>query len=213
MSPLKKTRKRQKVKAKSELSRSNLVIGLTGPFGSGCGEMRKVLEDLKFHGFKISDDIRGELRATRGLIEKGQPNWRKKLQDHGNKQREENRGYWVNKVMKRINEANVGDEEVVIDGFRNSQEVQEIRKIYPNFFLVAICAEKNERWQRVKADYEGRYNEFERDDRRDRSEDFDWGQCVKNVWITRIMSTITTKVSLFTHKERKSRIWIRLRER
>ena len=38
--------------------RSNLVIGLTGPFGSGCGTMRKVLEDsFSFKPFKISDDI------------------------------------------------------------------------------------------------------------------------------------------------------------
>lgn len=175
--PKKKPREKQEKKAK--LSRSNLVIGLTGPFGSGCGEMRKVLEGFDFKSFKISDDIRGELRKVNKLILKGQPNWRKALQDHGNKQRKRDRGYWVNKVVERINAANIGDKKVVIDGFRNFQEIQEIRKIYPHFFLVAICAEKNERWQRVKNDYEGRYNEFERDDRRDRSEDFDWGQSVQ----------------------------------
>src|SRR3972149_5166262 len=169
--------KKQKEKVKH--TRPNLVIGLTGPFGSGCGEMGKVLESLKFHAFKISDDIRKELRNTNKLIEKGKPNWRKVLQDHGNKQRKENQGYWVNKVVERINAANIGDDDIVIDGFRNFQEVQEIRKIYSHFFLVAICAEKNERWQRVKNDYEGRCNEFERDDRRDRSEDFDWGQGVQ----------------------------------
>ncbi len=177
--PKEKTSKRQKVKAKSELGRPNLIIGLTGPFGSGCGEMRQVLENLKFHPFKISDDIRQELETTGGLIEKGKLNWRKVLQDHGNNKREKSRDYWVKKVLDRINAADIGDDEVVIDGFRNFQEVQEIRKIYPNFFLVAICAEKSERWQRVKSDYEGRYNEFERDDRRDRSEDFDWGQGVQ----------------------------------
>ena len=175
--PKKKPREKQEKKAK--LSRSNLVIGLTGPFGSGCGEMRKVLEGFGFKSFKISDDIRGELRKVNKLILKGQPNWRKVLQDHGNKQRKRDQGYWINKVVERINAANIGDKKVVIDGFRNFQEVQEIRKIYPHFFLVAICAEKNERWQRVKNDYEGRYNEFERDDRRDRSEDFDWGQSVQ----------------------------------
>jgi len=177
--PKKKPRKKQKQKEKVKLARPNLVIGLTGPFGSGCGEMRRALESLKFHAFKISDDIREELRNTNKLIEKGKPDWRKVLQDHGNKRRKEDRGYWVNRVVERITAANIGDDKVVIDGFRNFQEVQEIRKIYPHFFLVAICAEKNERWQRVKDDYEGRYNEFERDDRRDRSEDFDWGQSVQ----------------------------------
>jgi deoxycytidylate deaminase len=178
--PKKKPRKKQKQKEKVKLARPNLVIGLTGPFGSGCGEMRRALESLNFHAFKISDDIREELRKTNKLIEKGNPNWRKVLQYHGNNRRKEReRGYWVNKVVERINAANIGDDNIVIDGFRNFQEVQEIRKIYPHFFLVAICAEKNERWQRVKDDYEGRYNEFERDDRRDRSEDFDWGQSVQ----------------------------------
>jgi len=177
--PKKKPRKKQKQKEKVKLARPNLVIGLTGPFGSGCDEMRKVLESLEFHAFMISDDIREELRSTNKLIEKGEPDWRKVLQDHGNKRRKEERGYWVNRMVERITAANIGDDKVVIDGFRNFREVQEIRKIYPHFFLVAICAEKNERWQRVKDDYGGRYNEFERDDRRDRSEDFDWGQSVQ----------------------------------
>ncbi|MDT8302289.1 MAG: AAA family ATPase [Sedimentisphaerales bacterium] len=174
----KETKKKQEQQKKDKLARPNLVIGLTGPFGSGCGEMRKVLESLNFHAFKISDDIRGELNRTGELIEKGKQNWRKVLQDHGNKKRKEDQSYWINKVVGRINEANIGNDKVVIDGFRNFQEVQKIREIYPIFFLVAVCAEKNERWQRVKKDYDG-YNEFERDDRRDRSEDFDWGQNVQ----------------------------------
>lgn len=56
---------------KTKFARSNLVIGLTGPFGSGCGEMRKVLENFKFHPFKISDDIREELKKAKKLIKKG----------------------------------------------------------------------------------------------------------------------------------------------
>lgn len=170
---------KQRQKEKVIIDRSNLVVGLTGPFGSGCGEMRKVLEVLGFHPFKISDDIRKELEGQKKLIEKGKPNWRKVLQDHGNEMRKGNLDYWIKKVVARIYKEKTGDGKIVIDGFRNFQEVQEIRKIYPNFFLVAICAQKNERWQRVKNDYEGRYNEFERDDRRDRSEDYDWGQSVQ----------------------------------
>lgn len=160
-----------------QIYRPNLIIGLTGPFGSGCGEMRKVLETMNFHPFKISDDIRRELNSI--VIPKGEQNWRKVLQDHGNEKRKIDKGYWVKKVVDRIEKSSIGGDQIVIDGFRNFQEVQEIRKIYPNFFLVAICAEKNERWQRVKNDYDGRYNEFERDDSRDRNEDFIWGQNVQ----------------------------------
>lgn len=161
-----------------KIGRPNLVIGLTGPFGSGCGQMRQVLESVGFRSFKISDDIRGELKGKK-LIKKGEPNWRKILQDHGNDMRREHRVYWIERLVKRIDAEGIGESNIVIDGFRNFQEVQEIRKVYPKFFLVAVCAEKNERWQRVKNDYEGRYNEFERDDRRDRSEDFSWGQSVQ----------------------------------
>ncbi|MEK6704188.1 MAG: AAA family ATPase [Bdellovibrionota bacterium] len=165
--------------SKLDFGRPNLVVGLTGPFGSGCGEMRKALENRGFHPFRISDEIRKELKDKGELIGKGKPNWRKTLQDHGDEARKGNSDYWIRKVVDRIEKAGIGNDEIVIDGFRNFQEVQEIRKIYPNFFLVAICAQKNERWQRVKNDYEGRYNEFERDDRRDRSEDFVWGQSVQ----------------------------------
>lgn len=168
-----------KQEQKVRIGRPNLVVGLTGPFGSGCGEMRKVLEALGFHPFKISDDIREELKGEKKLLEKGKPNWRKVLQDHGNEMRKASQDYWIRKMVTRIEKEDIGEGKIVIDGFRNFQEVQEIRKIYPNFFLVAICAQKNERWQRVNDDYEGRYNEFERDDRRDRSEDFAWGQSVQ----------------------------------
>jgi len=174
-----KPTKKQVKNEPTKPNRSNLVIGLTGPFGSGCGEMRKILEKLKFCSFKISEDIRKELREKKGLIEKGELGWRKVLQDHGNKRRKKNRAYWIEKVRAKIDQARVGNKDIVIDGFRNFQEVQEIRRIYPLFFLVAIYAEKDERWKRVRDDYNGRYNEFETDDRRDRNEDFDWGQSVQ----------------------------------
>ena len=161
--------------------RSNLVIGLTGPFGSGCSEMRAVLaqKEFGFRAFKISDDIRRELQDEGNLVEKGNLGWRKILQERGNGRRKKDRAYWVKKVLERIDDAGIKAENIVIDGFRNFQEVQEIRKVYPRFFLVAICADKEERWMRVRSDYRGNYNEFERDDRRDQNEEFDWGQSVQ----------------------------------
>ncbi len=161
--------------------RSNLVIGLTGPFGSGCSQMRQVLAngEFGFHPFKISDDIREELGEEGKLIEKGRLGWRKVLQDRGNERRQQDRAYWVKKALSRIDKADVKHDNIVIDGFRNFLEVQEIRKIYPRFFLVAVCAEKEERWKRVYKDYSGNYSDFEDDDRRDQNEDFEWGQSVQ----------------------------------
>jgi len=94
---------RKKNKSESQIGRSNLVIGLTGPFGSGCGEMRKVLETLDFHPFKISDDIRKELKGKNKLVEKGKPNWRKVLQDHGNEKRQNHhQDYWIKRLWTEL---------------------------------------------------------------------------------------------------------------
>jgi deoxycytidylate deaminase/dephospho-CoA kinase len=177
----KKTEKAAETVPEGRHGRSNLVIGLTGPFGSGCSTMLSVLkQEFGFVPFKISEDIREELsKSSNKLIKKGKPGWRRVLQEHGNKQRKGDTAYWINKAIKRIDEKHIGDKDIVIDGFRNFKEVEEIRKIYPRFFLVAICAEKDERWKRVRDDYGGRYNEFEDDDRRDQNEDFDWGQSVQ----------------------------------
>lgn len=159
--------------------RSNLVIGLTGPLGSGCGAMRRVLEGLGFESFRISDYIREELRREGKVIPKGKRNWRRVLQDQGNKRRMKDRSYWIDKVLKSIDEKVDENAKIAIDGFRNIREVQAIRAVYPRFFLVAIYAEKDERWKRVLHDYKGNYNEFDRDDRRDRDENLDWGQTVQ----------------------------------
>lgn len=179
MSPLKKTRKRQKVK--SELSRSNLVIGLTGPFGSGCSEMATVLTDKSFgfHLLKISDDIRQEVQNAGRTIEKGKPGWRRLLQEYGNKRRKKDSSYWAKKVVEKIDKSDIGSEAIVIDGLRNLQEVQEFRKIFTKFFVVAVCAERDQRWKRVQNDYNGDFNEFKKDDRRDKNEHFPWGQSVQ----------------------------------
>ncbi len=50
---------------------------------------------------------------------------------------------------------------------------------FPRFFLVAICAEKENRWKRVSRDYCGRQGEFDRDDRRDENEGLAWVQTVQ----------------------------------
>lgn len=94
---------KKKQSKETGFGRSNLVIGLTGPFGSGCGEMRKILEGRGFRPFKISDEIRGELGKKKKLIDKGKPDWRKTLQDHGDKKRDGKPDYWIRKVVNGIN--------------------------------------------------------------------------------------------------------------
>lgn len=130
---MKRTSRTDKATAEIRFGRSNLVIGLTGPFGSGCSKMLEVLskQEFGFRPFKISDYIREELKGSSRVINKGKPGWRKVLQDHGNKRRQKDIAYWVNKVIDRIDKDGVKEEDIVIDGFRNFGELQEIRKIYP----------------------------------------------------------------------------------
>jgi len=59
--------------------RSNLVIGLTGPFGSGCSTMRDILAQAPFgfRPFKMADDIRREVEQMGKVTAKGKKGWRR----------------------------------------------------------------------------------------------------------------------------------------
>ena len=164
--------------------RDNLVIGLTGPVGSGASTMAKILEkDYDFHRFKMSDEITAELSQQGCLKSRGEFGWRSQKQDHGNLRRKETLGtgcrYWVDKVLARIDQAGIGSAPVVIDGIRNHHEVEALRRAYFNFFLIAVCAEREYRWARVKEDYGDKFAEFKRDDQRDNDEGLEWGQTVQ----------------------------------
>lgn len=158
---------------------SNLVIGLTGPVGSGCSSMAAVLQSLNFRFYRLSEEIRDEMKAKGCLPRRRNRDYRKRLQDYGNQRRGGDLAYWVNKLLERVQREDVGNSPIVIDGIRNFGEVQRLRHAYPNFFLVAICAEREHRWSRVKLDYGGRQSEFERDDLRDQNEDLPHGQQVQ----------------------------------
>jgi deoxycytidylate deaminase len=142
--------------------------------------MAKTLESSHdFRRYKISDEIRSELESKGALAEKPRENWRKAMQDHGNLRRQEKPEYWSEKIADKIFQDVSDEKPIVIDGIRNHHEVRFLRHTFPNFFLIAVCAEKENRWPRVKDDYDGRQAEFERDDRRDQNENVEHGQTVQ----------------------------------
>ena len=173
--------------------KGNLVIGLTGPVGSGCSTMVSRLSKIllsvsdkaapvNFRCYKISDEILEELEPNRDKWPafKKSPLYREKLQNHGNKRRKETRDYWVQKIVMRMDSDGVENGPVVIDGIRNTYEVEAFRRIYHSFYLVAICSDTEERWARIGEDkYQGNAVQFRIDDDRDRGEDFTWGQSVQ----------------------------------
>jgi len=158
---------------------SNLVIGLTGPVGSGCSSMACILQEQGFKSYRLSEEIRKDMKEQNCLPRRRTKDCRKKLQDHGNQRRQEHLVYWVDRLLDTIRGDAVGESPIAVDGIRNFGEVQRLRLEYPNFYLIAVCAEREHRWARVKSDYQGRQSEFERDDRRDQNEDIAHGQQVQ----------------------------------
>jgi deoxycytidylate deaminase len=162
-----------------DLKTNRLVIGLTGPVGSGVSTAAQALRENGFALAKLSDPMKEELRRREGLSgnspieERTVHDFRKKLQDIGNEGRRKSPSCWLDKMSL----SEVGD--IVIDGIRNYDEVRVLRKRYPEFFfLIALHASPDTRWHRVQDVYDKNLRLFERDHLRDSAEDLPEGQQV-----------------------------------
>ena len=168
----------------------NFVIGLTGSLGSGCSTLSRALESKGFKRISLADPIKDKFRELYSGMEPTKDSfgedWRAELQDIGNKGRQgeyiqDNTGghkdYWINLALKAV-EGHQGD--IVIDGIRNSGEVEALREKYPHmhFWLVAVYADYEKRYERVRERYQNE-EVFKRDDLRDSNEDERFGQNVQ----------------------------------
>lgn len=144
-----------------------IIIGLTGPFGSGCSYIaRNILEKMGYEYISLSDILRSlsdkQLKRT-------------ELQDFGNSiRRDKGNGFLAQEAIKKINTS--GNVKFVIDSIRNTHEVEELKKTFPSFFLLATWANKEIRWERVKDIYSNNIALFEQDDKRDSDEKIENGQ-------------------------------------
>lgn len=149
------------------------IIGLTGPIGSGVTTVSHFLVAKGFHRLSLSAPIKAELlkreKKNANYTISKIPNWRKKLQDIGDEGRVKSLSYWIDLALKDLPKTAVN---IVIDTIRNEGEVEGLRSRYTNTFLVAVIADRETRWNRVKKIYTGDQAEFDRDDERD-SEDKD----------------------------------------
>jgi deoxycytidylate deaminase len=159
-----------------------LVIGITGPVGSGVSTTAKALANQGgFHLVSLAHHIKEELRQKENLQpitplnEKTVPDFRRKLQDIGNSRRESSPSYWVDKALLGL----PSNKDIVIDGIRNLAEVEALRSKFSRFFLIAVHAPPEVRWSRVQEQYDKNYKAFERDDKRDSEEDSKFGQQVE----------------------------------
>ncbi|HEX6781817.1 MAG TPA: deaminase [Solirubrobacterales bacterium] len=147
------------------------VIGLTGPFGSGCTTAARLLEtgDPPFTVIRLSDVLR-EIGGPE--LDRGQ------LQDLGNRlRRGEGNEALVVRGLGGLLDAQPALERVAIDGLRNLGEIRWLQKaLGDRFSLFAVLAEIPERFDRQNTDMSPQqFNEL---DQRDQGEDEDFGQQV-----------------------------------
>ena len=144
------------------------IIGLTGPFGSGCSYIaKKIIAALGYEYISLSELLRDEIGHS-GYS-------RSALQDKGNELRvQKGAGYLAQKAIEKIE--NSDKNKFVIDSIRNTHEIEIIKDVFPVFYLFATWANKDTRWNRVKEKYEDNIALFNQDDARDKDEKDEHGQ-------------------------------------
>lgn len=150
---------------------NKIIIGMTGPFGSGCTYIAKqILEHKGYKYISLSQLLKDEL-------EEGAPNDRTNLQDFGNAMREK---YGPDVLAKKAYEiiSKSENEKWVVDSIRNTHEIEFLKKTVGTFYVIATWADQETRWKRVEDKYKRDRVAFENDDTRDSREDFENGQQV-----------------------------------
>lgn len=144
------------------------VIGMTGPFGSGCTYISKnVLAKMGYEYISLSEILRAATER--------QDAPRTKLQDVGNSIRIQNgNDYLAQEAIKKIKSS--AGTKFVVDSIRNTHEIDALRAEYSNFFLFAVWASHDVRWGRTKDKYNGNGVLFDDDDKRDKDEKSESGQ-------------------------------------
>lgn len=153
-------------------ARNTFVIGLTGPFSSGCTTAAHYLSEAEpsFTKTKLSDVLRTVFgdQADRSV-----------MQDHGNELRknEGDHALVVRALGALVSEADT-PERIVIDGIRNLGEVRWLQHaLGDRFALFAITGDFEERYER-RREKALTTRQFQALDKRDQGEDEDYGQQV-----------------------------------
>ncbi len=124
-----------------------MIIGLVGKNSAGKGEVAKFLQDLAYSYLSLSDVIRAELKKRKLEVTRDQ------LIAMGRQLRKQGGdGVLAEEVRNQLK----SDQNYVIDSIRNPAEVACLRQ-EPDFFLVAVAAESQLRFERMRA--RGREND------------------------------------------------------
>ena len=145
-----------------------IVVGLTGPFGSGCTYLAKeILSKMDYEYISLSDILRKEIGDDTLS--------RNEMQNRGNKLRlEKGSGYLAELAVNIIQKSD--KQKFVVDSIRNTHEVDVLKVAFSSFCMLAVWASKDIRWSRIKDKYNGNTALFEDDDKRDKDEKDENGQ-------------------------------------
>lgn len=152
-----------------------MIIGLTGRIAGGKGVASDFFKENGFEYLSLSNEVREEANKRKIVHE------RKALQDLGNLMRkEEGSSVLAKRVIKKINKK----KNYVLDGIRNSGEVEELKKVFKGkFILISVDADLKIRWRnaqnRAKESDPKTFEKFLEADKRDFEENSDNGQQVK----------------------------------
>ncbi len=120
-----------------------MIIGLTGPMGSGKTTVIEVLIKEGYRVVTLSDMVREEARHL-GITEE-----RENLMNVGQSLRKKyGPGVLAFRALEKVKSA--GGDNWIVDGVRNPAEVDELRK-HPDFVLVANTAPEDMIIDRIKS--------------------------------------------------------------
>jgi dephospho-CoA kinase len=122
--------------------KKRIVVGVAGMPGSGKGTVREIVQKMGYSTVVMGDEIREEAK-------------RRKL-----KPTPENLGMLMLKLRKEEGQAAVAkrcipkmekanEKVVIVEGIRSLHEVDEFKKHFPNFTLIAIHASPETRFRRL----------------------------------------------------------------
>ena len=145
-----------------------IVIGLTGPFGSGCTYVAKeVLIGKGYEYISLSELLRKEI-GDNALS-------RSEMQNKGNELRlQKGPEYLAELAVDIIQKSD--KQKFVVDSIRNTHEVDALKDVFSSFCMFAIWASKDVRWSRIQNKYYKNMALFEEDDKRDKDEKDENGQ-------------------------------------
>ncbi len=146
-----------------------MVIGLTGPFGSGCSKISNYFESESFQPISLSQILKASCARDTGIPTDNQS--RRIFQDYGDQLRHERGlGYLAQQASETIHLSS--ENNWVVDSIKNPNEVKYFRNNYSNFYLIGVFADYKTRWERVgEKRYKSRQDEFNVDDKRDRGDE------------------------------------------